>query len=143
MASSVNTSLYFSTYLDNSLVAQNASPRFLSTLLPYLPNSQPQRYSFSAFDSEGDSLAYLFSTPQQGYATPAGCGVAVSGAVPAPHFQLAAATGALTPFAAATVQGLYALAVRVAAGSSLATSRVISSTWPVLFQLIRLPTSRA
>jgi len=113
VANSVNTSLYLSTYLDNALVAHNTSPRFLSTLLPYLPNSQPQRYSCSAFDSEGDSLTYQFSTPQQGALTPAGCSVAVTGALPAPHFQLAAATGALTPLAAATVQGLYTLAVRV------------------------------
>lgn len=113
VANSVNASLYISTYLDNSLVAQNTSPQFLSTLLPYLPNSQPQRYSCSAFDSEGDSLTYQVSTPQQSGVPAAGCGAAVTGAQPAPHFQLAAATGALTPFAAATVQGLYALAVRV------------------------------
>lgn len=112
MSNSINTSFYFSAYLDNSLVAQNTSPRFLSTLLPYLPNSQLQRYSFSAFDSEGDSLAYQFSTPQQGF-SPAGCGVPVYGALPAPHFQLNAATGALTPLAPATAQGLYALAVRI------------------------------
>jgi hypothetical protein len=112
MTNSVNQSLYFSTYLDNSLVAQNTSPRFLSTLLPYLPNNQSQRYSFSAFDSEGDSLVYELSTPQQGF-YPAGCGAPATGALPAPHFQLNAATGALTPLAAATSQRLYALAVRI------------------------------
>ena len=40
LTNSVATSFYIITYLDNTLAAQNASPRFLSTLLPYLCNGQ-------------------------------------------------------------------------------------------------------
>jgi hypothetical protein len=130
LLNSVNTSFYFSTYLNNALGAQNTSPRFLSTLLPYLPNTQPQRYSFSTFDSEGDSLAYQFSPPQQG-APPVGCSAPVSGALPAPHFQVSAATGALTSVAAATQQGLYALAVRVT------EFRRVNGSWQLLGYVTR------
>jgi hypothetical protein len=130
MMNSINQSIYFSTYLDNSLVAQNTSPRFLSTLLPYLPNNQLQRYSFSAFDSEGDSLAYQLSTPQQGF-YPAGCGAPATGALPAPHFQVSAATGALTPLTVATVQGLYTLAMRVN------EFRRVNGTWQLIGYVTR------
>jgi hypothetical protein len=113
LSNSISTSFYISTYLNNTLVAQNTSPRFLSTLLPYIANNQAPRYSFSAFDSEGDSLAYQFIMPQQGFIPTAGCGTPAIGAQLVPHFQLSDATGALTALAPGTQQGFYAVAVRV------------------------------
>ncbi|GAB3636890.1 hypothetical protein GCM10027422_24800 [Hymenobacter arcticus] len=44
-------SFYINSFLDNTTVSANSSPKFLSTLLPYLCGSNAQRYSFSAFDS--------------------------------------------------------------------------------------------
>jgi len=118
LVNSVTTSFYVSTYLDNTLTGQNASPRFLSTLLPYLCNELAQRYSFSAFDSDGDSLVYQFRQPEQSTqpmlppASPYGCGTAIAGTL-SPHFQLNAATGALTALPLPVQQGRYAMAARV------------------------------
>lgn len=113
IANSVNTTLYISAYFNNTLAGQNTSPRFLSTLLPYIPTTQTQRYTFSAFDSEGDSLAYQFILPQQSFSSAAGCGTPATGALLSPHFQLSDATGALTTLAAVTQQGYYTMAVRI------------------------------
>jgi hypothetical protein len=118
LTNSVATSFYITTYLDNTLAAQNASPRFLSTLLPYLCNGQAQRYSFSAFDSDGDSLVYQFRQPEQSTqtalppASPYSCGVPIAGTL-SPHFQLNTTTGALTANPAAVQQGRFAMAARV------------------------------
>ncbi|RZK20738.1 MAG: hypothetical protein EOO56_12310 [Hymenobacter sp.] len=112
LTNSVNSSFYISTYLDNSLAAQNSSPKFLSTLLPYLCNNQLHRYSFSAFDAEGDSLVYQFVQPEE---SPLGngCSNPIAGTL-SPHFLLDAATGALTTAATPTVRvGTYSMAVRV------------------------------
>nr|GFD48917.1 hypothetical protein [Tanacetum cinerariifolium] len=108
---------YVSTYLDNALAGQNTSPRFLSTLLPFLCNGQAQRYSFSAFDSDGDSLVYEFRQPEQSLApqspvNPYFCGSPIAGTL-SPHFQLNVATGALTAIPAAVQQGRFAMAARV------------------------------
>lgn len=113
VTSSVNTGIYISAYLDNALVAQNSSPKFLSTLLPYVPSVETQRFSFSAFDSEGDSLAYQFILPQDNPSPAVACSFTVWGAIQAPHFQLNAATGALTAPVPTALQGYYALAARV------------------------------
>lgn len=113
VTNSINTGIYLSAYLDNALVSQNASPKFLSTLLPYVPNVEMQRFSFSAFDGEGDSLTYQLVLPQQNFPPAAVCGTTLPGALLAPHFQLNAATGALTAPAPTAQQGKYALAARV------------------------------
>jgi hypothetical protein len=109
---SINTTYYVSAFLDNALVAQNASPRFISTLLPYVLGTQAQRYSFSAFDSDGDSLVYRFVAPQQTISSSQSCGQDIR-TTPSPHFQLNAASGALTPQANSTQQGYYLMAARV------------------------------
>ncbi|TGE22844.1 hypothetical protein [Hymenobacter metallicola] len=49
--------------LDNSTGLRNNSAKFTSTTLPFLCASQPHRYSFSAFDGEGDSLVYTSVAP--------------------------------------------------------------------------------
>jgi hypothetical protein len=105
-------SFYISSFLDNATVSANSSPKFLSTLLPYLCGNNAQRYSFSAFDSEGDSLAYSLVSPQAGVPPLGQCGADVLGE-PAPYFQLNKATGALTAAAAAVQLGRYAMAARV------------------------------
>jgi hypothetical protein len=117
LINSVAAGYYVSAYLDNSLVAQNASPRFLSTLLPFICNGLAQRYSFSTFDADGDSLVYQFRQPEQSTQpinTPVsyGCGSAIAGTL-SPHFQLNAATGALTALPLPVQQGRFAMAARV------------------------------
>lgn len=109
---SVSAGLYVSAFLNNALVAQNASPTFISTLLPYVLNTQVQRYSFSAFDSNGDSLVYQLVTPQQKSSLVQSCSQDVA-ATPSPHFQLNAASGALIPQANSAQQGYYLIAARV------------------------------
>jgi hypothetical protein len=116
LTNSGGTGYYVSAYLDNALAGQNASPRFLSTLLPYLCNGQAQRYSFSAFDSDGDSLVYQFRQPEQVVqSTPTtlyACGTAIPGTL-SPHFQLNTTTGTLTALPTAAQLGRYAMAARV------------------------------
>ena len=104
--------VYISAFLDNSLVNQNTSPQFLSTLLPYLIGNTAQRYSFSAYDSEGDSLVYNFVYTQEPIAQYSPCSSPVPSTL-SPHFHLNPATGALTTQDGAVDQGIYAMAVRV------------------------------
>jgi hypothetical protein len=117
LVNSVSAGYYVSAYLDNALAGQNNSPRFLSTLLPFLCNGQAQRYSFSTFDSDGDSLVYQFRQPEQSLApqspvNPYFCGSPIAGTL-SPHFQLNTATGALTAIPTAMQQGRFAMAARV------------------------------
>lgn len=112
MANSVSQTLYLSAFLDNALVAQNNSPRFETNLLPYICGNSAQRYSFSTFDIDGDSLVYSFATPQSSVQPLNLCGSDVANFVTA-QFQLNAATGALTAPAGTVQQGLYAMAARV------------------------------
>jgi hypothetical protein len=117
LVNSVSAGYYVSAYLDNALVGQNSSPRFLSTLLPYICNGQAQRYSFSAFDSDGDSLVYQFRQPEQptqplNSPIAYSCGSPVSGTL-SPHFQINTSTGALTALPAPVQQGRFAMAARV------------------------------
>jgi hypothetical protein len=136
LVNSVATSFYVSTYLDNTLAGQNASPKFLSTLLPYLCNGLAQRYSFSAFDSDGDSLVYQFRQPEQSTqstlppASPYDCGTAIAGTL-SPHFQLNAATGALTALPLPVQQGRFAMAARVS------EYRRINSSWQLIGYVTR------
>lgn len=105
--------VYCSAFLNTELVAQNTSPVFLSTRLPYVASGQAERYSFSAFDADGDSLAYRFVTPQTGTGPQYVCGVDIP-STPSPHFQLNTATGALTaPATATTDVAFYIMAARV------------------------------
>ena len=112
LVDSGSTSAYVSAFLDNSLAAQNSSPKFLSTLLPYLFGNQAQRYSFSAFDIDGDSLVYSFIYPQQAVQPANQCGTPIAGTL-SPHFQLNQATGALVALAGPVEVGRYAMTARV------------------------------
>lgn len=115
ITNSAARSFYLSAGLDNQLAPQNTSPQFLSTLLPYLCGNSAQRYSFSTFDAEGDSLTYTF-VPAQEELLPGSsinfCGAPIAGSF-SPHFQLNKATGALTAPTASVQQGLYAMVARV------------------------------
>jgi hypothetical protein len=135
LVNSVATSFYVSAYLDNALAGQDSSPRFLSTLLPYLCNGQAQRYSFSAFDSDGDSLVYQFRQPEQSASTqsqplPYSCGTTIAGTL-SPHFQLDASTGELTALPIPVQQGRYAMAARVS------EFRRINNSWQLIGYVTR------
>ncbi|RYY20677.1 MAG: hypothetical protein EOO36_02750 [Cytophagaceae bacterium] len=131
LVNSINAGIYLSAYLDNTLVGQNASPKFLSTLLPYLCNGQAQRYSFSAFDGEGDSLVYQFRQPEQAViSTPYACGTPIPGTL-SPHFRLDAATGALTAVPGPVQQGIYSMAARVS------EYRRVSGNWQLIGYVTR------
>ncbi len=109
---SINSDIYISAFLDNALVAQNSSPKFLSTLLPYILRSQTARYSFSTFDSEGDSLVYRLVPPQQGIEPLRSCGVDIQ-ELSLPNFQISVNTGALIAQATPAQQGYFVMAARV------------------------------
>ena len=135
LVDSINAGYYVSTYLDNALAGQNSSPKFLSTLLPFLCNGQAQRYSFSAFDSDGDSLVYQFRQPEQStqqLASPIsyGCGTSIAGTL-SPHFQLNTATGALTALPITVQQGRFAMAARVT------EYRRINGSWQLIGYVTR------
>ena len=113
VAQGATQSLYVQTELDNSTGLLNSSPRFNLDRLIQLSSVQPnQRYSLSAFDSEGDSLAYHLVQPLAGPTAAAACGTPIVGYL-APHFQLDAATGALLTINGPAQQGRYILAARV------------------------------
>ncbi|MCB2407338.1 hypothetical protein LGH74_05070 [Hymenobacter sp. BT178] len=55
---------HLSAYLDNSSGLRNSSPKFNAVRLPYAAGNQLHRFSFSAFDTDGDSLVYTSVQPQ-------------------------------------------------------------------------------
>ncbi|MBH8558161.1 hypothetical protein [Hymenobacter negativus] len=112
IAQSMQMSTYVQALLDNTTGLTNSSPRFTTAQLLHLTSTQPQRYSLSAFDSEGDSLAYQLVQPLANPTTAAPCAQLTVGAI-APHFQINATTGELLTVAGPTQQGFYALAARV------------------------------
>jgi hypothetical protein len=116
--------------LDNTNGLTNSSPRFTTARIIQLAGSQPQRYSASAFDTEGDSLVYQLVQPLAEPTTAAPCGFATTGAI-APHFQINAATGELLTVAGPAQQGLYAMAVRVS------EFRRINGTWQSIGSIMR------
>ncbi|MDF7813343.1 hypothetical protein [Hymenobacter sp. YC55] len=82
--------LYLSAFLDNSSGSHNSSPRFTSFTLPYnLAVNQPYRYSFSAFEPDGDSLVYRAVQPATSSAIAASsCGTPIQyTSYPAGQFQ--------------------------------------------------------
>ncbi|MGI4759794.1 MAG: hypothetical protein ACRYF0_03745 [Janthinobacterium lividum] len=133
ISNSGTRSFYLNAFLDNQLAPQNSSPQFLTTLLPYLCGSAAQRYSFSSFDSDGDSLAYQFTFSQEKL-VPADvnnlCGFPIAGSF-SPHFQINTATGALTSPAGSVQQGTYAMAARVS------EYRRIGGTWQPIGYIMR------
>jgi hypothetical protein len=133
ISNSSTRTCYISAFLDNQLAPQNTSPQFLTTLLPYLCGSAAQRYSFSAFDADGDSLAYQFVYSQENL-VPGDvnnvCGTPIAGSF-SPHFQINTTTGALTSPAGAVRQGNYAMAARVS------EYRRLGGSWQLIGNVMR------
>ncbi|GAA4026008.1 hypothetical protein GCM10022409_07520 [Hymenobacter glaciei] len=131
MAQAITQSQYVQAELDNSTGLANSSPRFnLARLIQLSGVQSNQRYSLSAFDSEGDSLAYQLVQPLAGPSTNSACSTPIAGAL-APHFQLDAATGTLLTLNGPTQQGRYCLAARVD------EYRKIAGTWQRIGSITR------
>ena len=118
---SQNRNFYVAAFLDNTVITQDTSPTFLSTLVPSLQGNLAQAYSFSTFDADQDSVAYSVVESQEAINPLVPCGTVIAGAV-SPQFQLNAATGAVTTTPGTVQQGLYVMAVRVAEYRRLAGS---------------------
>lgn len=131
ITNSINTSFFLSAFLDNTLTSQDASPRFLSTLLPHLNGNVAQTYTLSAFDSDGDSLVYTMVYPQQDLSYLAQCGTTVLNYSPPPNIQLNPALGALTVPAGVVRAGRYVLATRVT------EYRRLAGTWQPIGWIMR------
>jgi hypothetical protein len=113
---STGHNLYIESFLDNTSGLINTSPKFTSYQLPYLSGNQPQVYSSSAFDADGDSLVFQAVAPkenlgaaQQQYL----CATEITSFTAAPNFRVDAATGALLPTSASFVQGDFLMPIRV------------------------------
>ncbi|UOQ99056.1 hypothetical protein MUN81_06075 [Hymenobacter sp. 5317J-9] len=124
--------LYVSAELDNSTGLIDSSPRFTASRPVHLVGAQPQQYSISAFDSEGDSLVYEAVQPLMPGSSPSmPCATATGGTL-APHFQLNAATGELLTVPGAAGQlGIYALTARVK------EYRRVNGTWQKIGSVMR------
>ena len=136
VANSVNTNLSISAYLDNTLAAQDASPKFESVLMPSFNGTAVPPYSFSAFDTDADSLRYEFVTPQQVAggvlgANAGACSQVLPGYQAPPHFTLNSSTGALVPATPSGQQGYYAAAVRVS------EYRRLGGQWQLIGYVVR------
>jgi hypothetical protein len=106
-------SIYVTATLDNSTGLTNSSPKFTSHYLIQLVGSQPQRHSWSTFDSEGDSLTYELVRPMSKLNLQPACGAVAVGSTVAPHFDLDAATGELLTRSMPLQQGTFIAAVVV------------------------------
>jgi hypothetical protein len=123
-------SIYLSAYLDNSLATLDASPIFQSLLQPVVGITSPMPYSMSAFDADGDSLAYELIQPISGCNTP----IPYSPSTFAPHYTINMATGALTatPAASTSAQGYYLIAAKVSA-----YRKVSGNSWALIGYVTR------
>ncbi|MGI4835552.1 MAG: hypothetical protein ACRYFK_19025 [Janthinobacterium lividum] len=106
---------FVNAYLNSSLAAQDSSPQFQATLLPYVGGNAAQHYSFSAYDADGDSLSYSYILPREvvaGIEANSTCGSSLSGFY-SPQYQLDARTGVLTSTAGTTQQGRFSMSGQV------------------------------
>ena len=113
IANAVAHNCFLSASLNSALL--DSSPRFQSTLLPYVCGSTRQRYSFGAFDADGDSLSYGFILPQEvigGIVANTNCNTTLSSTY-SPHFQLNTNTGELIAVPANVQQGRFEMAAQV------------------------------
>ncbi|HET9504995.1 MAG TPA: hypothetical protein VFO93_15740 [Hymenobacter sp.] len=133
----LSQNIYLTAYLDNSVVTQDISPVFQSLLQPIVGTSAPMPFSMSAFDADGDSLAYELIQPANACNQP----IPYNPSNFAPHYTISAATGALTATAAASTsaQGYYVIAAKVSAYRKMGNNRwllvgyVIRDTMYLLF----------
>lgn len=113
LSNSGNYSLYADAELtiDPASVIPNTSPVFTSSLLPYICGNQFHRFSFSAYDANGDSLVYRMITPQ-GTSNSDFCPQTIP-VVPTPHFTIDPARGELSTIPFTLTAGFYIMAARV------------------------------
>jgi hypothetical protein len=117
ITSSVGQQCYIEAFLDNTAGTQDSSPRFESLLRPYTSTLALTPYSYSAFDTDGDSLRYEFVLPY------GACGQPIPSTF-SPHFGLNAGSGAMPPVAAtSTAQGIFCSVVRVSEYRKTSTNR--------------------
>lgn len=113
LSNSGNFGMYVDAELlhDPAIGKANTSPVFTSEVLPFISGNQFHRFSFSAFDADGDSLVYKLISPQGAselYPCPQTLPVVAS-----PHFSINAATGELPTVPFTLNQGYYLVAARV------------------------------
>ncbi len=121
--------IYLTAFLDNSVVAQDISPIFQSMLQPVVSITAPMPYSMSAFDADGDSLAYELIQPANGCNQP----IPYYPSTFVPHYTINTATGALTATTAASTssQGYYVIAAKVS------EYRKVANQWVLIGYVIR------
>jgi hypothetical protein len=126
----LSQSIYLTASLDNSVASLDVSPVFQSLLQPIVSTNAPAPYSMSAFDADGDSLVYELIQPAGGCNQP----LAYYPSTFAPHYTINAATGALTPTAAAGTsgQGFYNITAKVSAYRKMGANR-----WVLLGYVMR------
>jgi hypothetical protein len=108
---------YIEAYLDNTVSTQDSSPRFESVLRPYTSALALASYSYSAFDTDGDSLRYEVVQPYSA------CGQPIPTTF-SPHFGLNVGSGAMTPVAATSnTQGIYCTVTRVSEYRKVSANR--------------------
>jgi len=131
LSNSGNYSLYADAELtiDPANVTPNTSPVFTSSLLPYICGNQFHRFSFSAFDANGDSLVYRLITPQ-GTASTEFCPQPIP-VFPTPHFTIDPAKGELSTVPFTLTAGFYIMAARVE------EYRRIGGTWRKIGSVMR------
>jgi hypothetical protein len=108
---SVNSSGTITATLDNSTGLVNNSPEFVSTDAFDLNGTQYHQFTAKAAEADGDSVAYAFVTPTEGF-TAQGCPRPTAGFVQPPHFKLDAITGVLETVPFALVQGSYVMVIQ-------------------------------
>ncbi|MCA8831480.1 hypothetical protein [Hymenobacter pini] len=108
---SVNTSGTISATLNNSNGLFNNSPEFVSTNLLNLNGTQYHQFTAKAAETDGDSVAYEFVTPMQGFTTQS-CSQPAIGFVQPPHFRLDAITGVLETVPFTLVQGSFIVTIQ-------------------------------
>ncbi|RSK51384.1 T9SS type A sorting domain-containing protein [Hymenobacter rigui] len=108
---SVTTSGTIFATLDNSTGLVNNSPEFVSTDILNLNGSQYHQFTAKAAEVDGDSVAYEFVTPKQGF-TAQSCPQPAAGFYQPSHFRLDAITGVLETVPFTLVQGYYIVVIQ-------------------------------
>ncbi len=124
ITNSGGASMYIEAFLDNTVATQDASPQFESVLQPQLNPTALAQHSFSAFDTDGDSLRY---ETMMGLSN---CSQSVPGTL-ATQFHLNFASGAFEPMVSTSNQGYYSTVVRVS------EYRKVGARWALLGTVMR------
>jgi hypothetical protein len=115
--------------IDPANVVPNTSPVFTSSILPYISGNQPHRFSFSAYDADGDSLVYRMITPRTAINSDF-CAQDLP-MLPTQHFTLDPARGELASVPFTLYRGSCIMAARVE------EYRRISGNWRKIGSVMR------